>query len=199
TMSPETAGLASVASSSREIVGEHAYSQAGPTGLNLEREGRNAIGITKPPKWLKGQSNSVKSSNHQLLTGKTRWYRWLGSLSPSLAVFVTFSILPGVVCITIRITIGNTISAADIPPATRTDAPCIAYEAAQFLQKQEHSCIAQVKYRRHWTTNSFSHFPGCQNAPGFLMLERMGRTMYRCHNGTLDFGTELLTKPYTID
>ncbi|WP_292138821.1 hypothetical protein, partial [Mesorhizobium sp.] len=94
---------------------------------------------------------------------------------------------------------GNTISAADIPPATRTDAPCIAYEAAQFLQKQEHSCIAQVKYRRHWTTNSFSHFPGCQNAPGFLMLERMGRTMYRCHNGTLDFGTELLTKPYTID
>lgn len=27
----------------------------------------------------------------------------------------------------------------------------------------------------------------------------MGRTMYRCHNGTLDFGTELLTKPYTID
>ncbi|RUU93792.1 hypothetical protein EOB59_01335 [Mesorhizobium sp. M7A.F.Ca.MR.176.00.0.0] len=65
-MSPETAGLASVASSSREIVGEHAYSQAGPTGLNLEREGRNAIGITKPPKWLKGQSNSVKSSNQSI-------------------------------------------------------------------------------------------------------------------------------------
>lgn len=145
-----------------------------------------------PDRFLqRGASISLNS----MLYEESGWYRWLGSLSPSLAVFVTFSILPGVVCITIRITIGNTISAADIPPATRTDAPCIAYEAAQFLQKQEHSCIAQVKYRRHWTTNSFSHFPGCQNAPGFLMLERMGRTMYRCHNGTLDFGTELLTNP----
>lgn len=156
------------------------------------------INIVRPTviKILSPRVNFHNKCNYLL---ENRWHRWLGSLSPSLAVFVTFSILPGVVCITIRITIGNTISAADIPPATRTDAPCIAYEAAQFLQKQEHSCIAQVKYRRHWTTNSFSHFPGCQNAPGFLMLERMGRTMYRCHNGTLDFGTELLTKPYTID
>ena len=71
-------------------------------------------------------------------------------------VFITFFLLRRPICITIGITIRNTISAADIPPATRTDAPCIAYEAAQFLQKQEHSCIAQVKYRRHWTTNSFS-------------------------------------------
>ncbi|TIN58688.1 MAG: LacI family transcriptional regulator, partial [Mesorhizobium sp.] len=55
-------------------------------------------------------------SLNSMLYEESGWYRWLGSLSPSLAVFVTFSILPGVVCITIRITIGNTISAADIPP-----------------------------------------------------------------------------------
>lgn len=86
-MSPETAGLASVASSSREIVGEHAYSQAGPTGLNLEREGRNAIGITKPPKWLKGQSNSVKSSNQSITYRKNPMIPLAGITQPVTSCF----------------------------------------------------------------------------------------------------------------